>query len=71
MALPPHYQAAVDSTKCTYRQLGKSGLKVSVPILGAMGFGNKDWVWPWVHNEEEVRSLMPRQCDKSLFTPYV
>ena len=26
-----------------YRQLGKSGLRVSVPILGAMSFGDKRW----------------------------
>ena len=26
-----------------YRRLGKSGLRVSVPILGAMSFGDPKW----------------------------
>lgn len=36
-----------------YRQLGKSGLRVSVPILGAMSFGDKRWQ-EWVIEEDEV-----------------
>lgn len=37
-----------------YKQLGKSGLRVSVPILGAMSFGDKRWQ-PWVIEEAEVK----------------
>jgi len=37
-----------------YRRLGKSGLRVSVPILGAMSFGSDKW-GDWVINEAEVR----------------
>ena len=40
--------------KAEYRQLGKSGLRVSVPILGAMSFGDKRWA-PWVIEEDEVK----------------
>ncbi|KAL8690624.1 MAG: hypothetical protein Q9224_004364 [Gallowayella concinna] len=40
--------------KAEYKQLGKSGLRVSVPILGAMSFGDKRWM-PWVIEEEEVK----------------
>lgn len=36
-----------------YKQLGKSGLRVSVPIVGAMSFGDKRWM-PWVIEEDEV-----------------
>lgn len=36
-----------------YRRLGKSGLRVSVPILGAMSFGSDQWL-PWVLNEDKV-----------------
>jgi aryl-alcohol dehydrogenase-like predicted oxidoreductase len=36
-----------------YRRLGKSGLRVSVPILGAMSFGSDKWL-PWVINEDKV-----------------
>jgi len=34
---------SLDETKVDYVQLGKSGLRVSVPILGAMSFGHRDW----------------------------
>lgn len=48
-----------------YRQLGKSGLRVSVPILGAMSFGDKRWQ-PWVIEEDKVRSALtiPRYAAK-------
>ena len=39
-----------------YRRLGKSGLRVSVPILGAMSFGSSKWA-PWVIEEAEVRGV--------------
>lgn len=44
---------SIESTKAEYRQLGKSGLRVSVPILGAMSFGDPAWL-PWVLDEEKV-----------------
>ena len=47
-----------DLPKAEYRQLGKSGLRVSVPILGAMSFGDKRWA-PWVIEEDEVRKSCP------------
>ena len=34
---------ANDDFKVEYKQLGKSGLRVSVPILGAMGIGDPRW----------------------------
>lgn len=37
--LPRSLQESLDNTKVSYAQLGKSGLRVSVPILGAMSFG--------------------------------
>jgi hypothetical protein len=43
----------VNDRKVEYRRLGKSGLRVSVPILGAMSFGSDTWA-PWVINENEV-----------------
>ena len=53
-AMPKSVQESLDSTKVEYRQLGKSGLRVSVPILGAMSFGNEQWQ-PWVIGEEKAR----------------
>lgn len=51
--LPKSLQASVDNSKAEYKRLGKSGLKVSVPIYGCMSFGHKDWA-PWVTEEAEV-----------------
>jgi hypothetical protein len=53
LTLPPGLQGAFDASKATYNRLGRSGLIVSVPILGAMSFGSKEWA-DWVLNEDEV-----------------
>ena len=61
-AIPKSIQESIDSTKVEYRQLGKSGLRVSVPILGAMSFGNEQWQ-PWVIGEDKViKSLYKTNC---------
>ncbi|TKA62660.1 hypothetical protein B0A49_06795 [Cryomyces minteri] len=39
-------QRSIEETKAEYKQLGKSGLRVSIPILGAMSFGDTRWM-PW------------------------
>lgn len=52
--LPEKLHRSLESTKADYRQLGKSGLRVSVPILGAMSFGSHSWQ-PWVLEEDKVR----------------
>jgi aryl-alcohol dehydrogenase-like predicted oxidoreductase len=44
------------SPQVEYRQLGKSGLRVSVPIFGAASIGSDKWA-PWILNENEVYSL--------------
>jgi aryl-alcohol dehydrogenase-like predicted oxidoreductase len=44
----------MSSPQVEYRQLGKSGLRVSVPILGAMSVGSDKWL-SWILNEKEVR----------------
>src|ERR1700749_3384367 len=50
--MPDSLKKSLESTKVSYAQLGKSGLRVSVPILGAMSFGHKDWQ-PWVEDDQE------------------
>jgi hypothetical protein len=59
-AVPKELQESIDATKVSYSQLGKSGLKVSVPILGAMSFGHKDWQ-PWVVDDVEEGKLCQTQ----------
>ena len=47
---------APEVPKAEYRQLGRSGLRVSVPILGAMSMGDKRWQ-KWVIEEDEVCAI--------------
>lgn len=54
--VPASLLESLEHSKAEYKQLGKSGLRVSVPILGAMSIGHKDWM-PWVLEEEEVPEL--------------
>lgn len=55
MATPSkEFTAALENSKAEYVNLGKSGLRVSVPILGAMSFGSRETL-PWVIEEDEVR----------------
>ncbi|TFK52685.1 Aldo keto reductase [Heliocybe sulcata] len=57
----------VEGTTVEYRQLGKSGLKVSVPILGAMSFGSDKWS-PWVVNEDQAIPLLKAAWDRGVTT---
>ncbi|KLO10730.1 Aldo/keto reductase, partial [Schizopora paradoxa] len=50
-----------------YRRLGKSGLRVSVPILGAMSFGSDKW-GPWVVNEDKAMPLLKAAWDRGVTT---
>jgi aryl-alcohol dehydrogenase-like predicted oxidoreductase len=66
--MPASLKKSLESTKVSYTQLGKCGLRVSVPILGAMSFGHKDWA-PWVEDEEEkVFELLKAAYDNGLNT---
>lgn len=58
---------SINATKAEYKRLGKSGLRVSVPILGAMSFGSKEWQ-PWVIEEDEALPLLKAAYDKGLNT---
>ena len=42
--------------KAEYRRLGNSGLRISVPILGAMSIGDRRWA-DWVIEESDVGAL--------------
>lgn len=59
--------ASIASTKVTYRRLGASGLRVSVPIFGAMGLGSSEWM-PWVLNEDEALPLLKAAFDRGINT---
>ncbi|KAG1890484.1 NADP-dependent oxidoreductase domain-containing protein [Suillus fuscotomentosus] len=60
-------------SKAQYRSLGKSGLKVSVPILGAMSFGTSKWailnfLQPWVLDEEPSIEILKAAWDLGINT---
>ena len=57
-----HHEHPAKIPKATYRKLGRSGLRVSVPIIGAMSFGDKRWQ-NWVIEEHEVRSWYAETAD--------
>ncbi|RPD56590.1 Aldo/keto reductase [Lentinus tigrinus ALCF2SS1-7] len=55
------------SIQVEYRQLGKSGLRVSVPILGGMAFGDTRWS-PWVLPEERALPILKAAWDAGINT---
>lgn len=58
---------SLEATKAEYRQLGKCGLRVSVPILGAMSFGDPSCL-SWVLDEAKSLPLLKAAYDKGLNT---
>lgn len=50
-----------------YRQLGKSGLRVSVPIFGGMSLGSSSWI-PWALGGEEAETLLKSAWDLGINT---
>lgn len=65
--IPASLQNSLNATKVEYVQLGSSGLRVSVPILGTMGIGSKDWQ-QWVMEEDEGLVLLKAAWDRGLTT---
>ena len=65
--LPEPLARSLENSKAEYVRLGKSGLKVSVPILGAMSLGPKEWA-PWLLEEEEALPLLKAAYDRGLNT---
>lgn len=51
--IPQSLKTSVEASRAEYVNLGKSGLRVSIPIFGAMSFGDPEWA-PWVIDEEKV-----------------
>ncbi|KAE9377033.1 Aldo/keto reductase-like protein [Stipitochalara longipes BDJ] len=66
-AIPQSLKESVENSKAEYVHLGKSGLRVSIPILGAMSIGHPDWA-PWVVDEEKSLPLLKAAYDKGLNT---
>jgi len=65
--LPTRLHVSLSATKTSFRNLGSSGLKVSVPILGCMSFGDPRWR-PWVLDEEKSLPLLKAAYDRGIYT---
>jgi aryl-alcohol dehydrogenase-like predicted oxidoreductase len=65
--LPKSLAESVASSKAEYKRLGKSGLQVSVPILGAMSIGHSKWI-DWVIEEDQALPLLKAAYDRGLNT---
>ncbi|KAH8588775.1 voltage-gated potassium channel subunit beta-1 [Bisporella sp. PMI_857] len=65
--LPARLKESVENSKCEYRTLGNSGLRVSVPIFGCMSFGDPKCM-SWTTGEEEALPLLKAAYDRGLNT---
>ncbi|KAI1334343.1 Aldo/keto reductase [Xylariaceae sp. FL0016] len=65
--IPLTLQASIESTRVEYRKLGRSGLRVSNPILGGLQFGSSQWL-PWVMDEEKATHLLKQAYDYGINT---
>lgn len=65
--LPPSVAKSLEETKAEYRLLGRSGLRVSVPVFGCMSIGNPDWA-DWVIGPEKALPLLKAAYDAGLNT---
>lgn len=61
-SVPDALQKSISRTQVEYRRLGKSGLRVSNPILGGLHIGDSRW-FPWVLDEKKVS-----QIDHGIYT---
>ncbi|KAF5337996.1 hypothetical protein D9758_014318 [Tetrapyrgos nigripes] len=57
----------MSDTQVEYVRLGKSGLRVSVPIFGAMSIGSPKWL-PWVLDEEKSIEVLKAAWDRGINT---
>lgn len=67
MSYRERLEDSVNNTKVEYRQLGHSGLRISVPVLGAMSFGDPSW-HSWVIDEKAALPLLKAAYDRGLNT---
>lgn len=66
-AFPASLQKSLDATKVEYVNMGTSGLRVSVPILGGMSLGSSEW-GSWVLDEEPSLEILKAAYDRGITT---
>lgn len=65
--LPASVAKSLKETKVDYRLLGRSGLRVSVPIVGCMSIGSPEWA-DWVLGPDKALPLLKAAYDRGLNT---
>lgn len=65
--LTQRVKQGLEETKVEYVNLGNSGLRISVPILGCMSYGHKDWL-PWILSEWQANPILKAAFDRGLNT---
>ncbi|RYO82768.1 hypothetical protein DL766_007979 [Monosporascus sp. MC13-8B] len=65
--VPKSLSESTAATKAEYRKVGNSGLRVSNPIMGTLGFGDRRWL-PWCLEEEEASQLLFAAYTKGITT---
>lgn len=63
--VPVALKKSIDETKVEYAQLGSSGLRVSVPVLGAMTLGTSKWE-KYVLEEEPSLEILKAAYDRGI-----
>ncbi|KAJ5172774.1 hypothetical protein N7492_005367 [Penicillium capsulatum] len=66
-SVPEAFQKSINRTQVEYRRLGKSGLRVSNPILGGLHIGDSQW-FPWVLDEDKALPLLKAAYDRGINT---
>lgn len=67
VAVPEALKRSIQATRAEYRQLGRSGLRVSNPILGGLQIGDSRW-FPWILDEEKALILLKAAYDRGVNT---
>ncbi|KAF9875182.1 hypothetical protein CkaCkLH20_07448 [Colletotrichum karsti] len=65
--MPASLQKSLDGSKVEYVNMGASGLRVSVPILGGMSLGSSQW-GSWVLDEEASLEILKAAYDRGINT---
>jgi aryl-alcohol dehydrogenase-like predicted oxidoreductase len=65
--VPKKLAESVANSKAEYKRLGQSGLRVSVPIFGAMSIGTSEWL-DWVIDEDQSLPLLKAAYERGLNT---
>ncbi|KAL4944591.1 hypothetical protein BDV06DRAFT_232845 [Aspergillus oleicola] len=65
--IPARLRESVEKSKCEYRRLGNSGLRVSVPIFGCMSFGDPNSM-SWTIGKEIALPLLKAAYDRGFNT---